>query len=179
MERLTPEEIIKERERVRADVSAAKAKVKDAIDSRFWSYTREYELGKLDTAKKILEEVERDITPVVLNPGEPIAPVTPSKIIEAVASYYRLTIPTLTGRDRDERRVLARQVAMYLIRQETNLTLAQVGKEIGGRTPATIHCAYGKIAHHLTTAGVLRGEGRSIQEDLLERFVIKRREAGV
>jgi len=165
---LKPEEIIAERERVRAAVSEAKAKVDDAIDSNLWSYTMEYQLGKLDTAKKILEEVEKDIAPLALYAAEPIAPVTPSKIIEIVASFYKLTIPALTGRNRYKRWVLARQVALYLIRQGTDLTLAQTGQEVGGRNPATVHFAYGKIAHLLLTDSGLKMEIRSIQKHLLE-----------
>lgn len=164
---MKPEEINTERERIRAAISEAKAKVKDAMDSGFWSYTREYQLGKLDTAKKILEEVEGDMAPVELDPAEPIAPLTPSLIIEAVASAYNFTTPTLTGRSKKKRFVLARQIAMYLTRQDTNRTLAQIGEEMGGRTPATISAAYVKIANQLLHDGVLRVEVRSIQEKLL------------
>jgi len=167
-----PEKISAERERIRAAISEAKAKVEDAIDSDLWSYIMEYQLGKLDTAKMILEEVERDIAPVVLNPVEPIAPVTPSQIIEAVASFCKLTIPALTGRDRHERWVLARQVAVYLIRQETDLTLAQIGKEIGGRNPSTINFAYGKIANLLLTDDILKMAIHSIQKKIRERVSV-------
>ncbi len=115
-----------ERERIRAAVSEARSKVEDAMDSGFWSYTREYQLGKLDTAKKILEEVEGDIEPVELDSANPIAPVKPSRIIEAVAYFYKFTLPTLTGRSRKKRVVLARQVATYLMASQAALLPLQI-----------------------------------------------------
>ena len=163
---LKPKEIVAERERVRAAVSEAKAKVEEAMGSSLWSWTMEYQLGKLDTAQKILEEVERDIAPVAPDPVESIVPVTPSQIVEAVASFYKFTPPTLTGHSREERVVLARQVAMYLIRQKTNCTLAQTGKELGGRSPATISFGYDKIAGRLNHDEVLRAEVRNIQKSM-------------
>lgn len=60
---LKPEEVAKERERVKQLVSEGKDKVQQAIVSDLWPYTMEYQLGKLDTAMKILKEVERDLQP--------------------------------------------------------------------------------------------------------------------
>ncbi|MDD5038895.1 MAG: chromosomal replication initiator protein DnaA [Dehalococcoidales bacterium] len=85
-----------------------------------------------------------------LNGDEPKkAAITPGLIIEAVVNSFQLTPTDLRSRKRDEAIVLARQVAMYLIRQETNCSLAAVGKELGGRSPATTSHAYQKIASNL------------------------------
>ncbi|MFC1985331.1 chromosomal replication initiator protein DnaA, partial [Chloroflexota bacterium] len=73
-------------------------------------------------------------------------PITPSLIIEAVANSFHFTPSDLKGRKRDEATALARQVAMYLIRQETDFSLAEIGQELGGKSPATISHAYEKIA---------------------------------
>jgi chromosomal replication initiator protein len=79
--------------------------------------------------------------------GEPkAASVTPHLIVEAVVEHFQITPSDLKGRKRDEATVLARQVAMYLLRQETDCSLAEIGKELGGRTPATVSYAYQKIA---------------------------------
>lgn len=169
---MKPEGIIKERKRVKAAIGEAKAKLEEAIDSDLWSYIMEYQLGKLDIAKKILEEVVGDIEPSLPDSVGPIAPVTPTQIIEAVASFYKITTPVLTGQDRDKQWALARHVAMYLIRQETNLTLAQIGKEIGGRNLTTVHFAYARIAGQLPDDEALRMAIRSIQKKILERVSI-------
>lgn len=169
---LKPEGINEERKRVRTFISDARANVEDAIASELWSYVMEFQLGKLEVAKKILEEVERDIVRTT-NPADlPTALVKPSQIIEAVADFYHFTTPTLTGRGKKKRFVLARQVAMYLIRQMTDCTLAQTGEEMGGRTPATISHAYMKIGNQLPHDAVLRVEVRSIQKKILERVSV-------
>jgi len=84
------------------------------------------------------------------------APITPGRIIEAVVNSFQLTPSDLRGRKRDEATALARQVAMYLIRQETNCSLAEVGQELGDRSPATISHAYQKIATDINNNPSLR-----------------------
>ena len=91
-------------------------------------------------------------------------PATPSLIMEAVASSFKLTLSDLKGRKRDEETVLARQMAMYLIRQETDYSLAEIGKELGGRSPATISYAYGKIATGINNDPRLRRQVFNIQQ---------------
>jgi len=89
------------------------------------------------------------------NAPEP-APVTPSLIVESVINSFHLTPSDLKSRKRDEATALARQVAMYLMRQETNCSLAEIGQQLGGRSPATISHAYQKIANDITTSPALR-----------------------
>lgn len=94
----------------------------------------------------------KDITDKEPNPS----PVTPELIIEAVVNRFQLTPNDLKGRKRDEATALARQVAMYLIRQETDCSLAEVGRELGGRSPATVSHAYQKIANDMNNNPSLR-----------------------
>ena len=69
------------------------------------------------------------------------------------------------SRKRDEMTVLARQVAMYLIRQETDCSLAEIGQELGGRTPATVSHAYQKIADDIHNSPSLRRKVFEIQRE--------------
>ncbi len=97
--------------------------------------------------------------------SEPKTPaITPEIIIEAVVDSFQITPSDLRGRKRDEATVLARQVAMYLIRQETNSSLAKVGTELGGRSPATVSHAYQKIAADITGSPSLRRKVFDIQQ---------------
>jgi len=93
-------------------------------------------------------------------------PLTPSLIMEAVANSFQLTISDLRGRKRDETTVLARQVCMYLIRQETECSLAKIGKELGNRSPATISYAYEKMANAINNDPRLRHQVFNIQQKL-------------
>jgi len=93
-------------------------------------------------------------------------PVTPGLIMEAVANSFHLTLSDLRGRKRDETTVLARQTCMYLIRQETECSLAQIGKELDNRSPATISYAYEKIANAINNDPRLRHQVFNIQQKL-------------
>jgi len=92
-------------------------------------------------------------------------PVTPHLITEAVVNSFQLTPSDLRGRKRDEVTALARQVAMYLIRQETDCSLAEIGRELGGRSPATVSHGYQKIADDINNNPSLRRKVLDIQRE--------------
>lgn len=72
-----------------------------------------------------------------------------STIKAAVANVFHTTVTALESRARNEDIALIRQVAMYLLRQKTALTLFAIGKHLGDRTPATVAFGYQKIANAL------------------------------
>jgi len=92
--------------------------------------------------------------------------VTPSLVIEAVAKSFKLSSAVLKSQKRDRETTLARQVAMYLIRQEINYSLAQIGQELGGREPITVSYAYKKIANSVNSDPDLRYRLSDIKETL-------------
>jgi len=96
----------------------------------------------------------------------PTAPVTPHLIMESVVDRFQLTPSDLRGRKRDGATALARQVAMYLIRQETDCSLSVIGKELGGRTPATVSHAYQKIAEDINNDPYLKRKVFDIQQEI-------------
>ncbi len=96
----------------------------------------------------------------------PKAAITPAQVIEAVANSFQLAPIDLKSRKRDKETALARQVAMYLIRQELNCPLAQIGKELGGREPITVSSACKKIASTINSDAYLRQKIVDIQQVL-------------
>ena len=72
-------------------------------------------------------------------------PVTPGKIIEAVCRNFKVSSGELCGPKRKARLVRARQVLMYLLRQELNLPLGAVGTLVGGRDHSTVLYSIGKV----------------------------------
>lgn len=70
----------------------------------------------------------------------------PEDIVRRVADAYGVTIERLLGRDRSQEVALPRQVAMYLLREEANISLPQIGKALGGRDHTTILYGCEKIA---------------------------------
>jgi len=92
--------------------------------------------------------------------------MTPSQIIEAVANRFQLTPLDLKGRKRDKKIALARQLAMHLIRQENNCSLAQIGEELGGRDHHIVSLACKKIAGDMATDPDLRAKISDIKQEL-------------
>jgi len=90
--------------------------------------------------------------------------ITPSLVIEAVADSFQLALVDLKGRKRDKETTLARRVAMYLIRQETNCSMAQIGQELGGRDPSAVTNACKRIASDIDASHYLRRKILDIQQ---------------
>jgi chromosomal replication initiator protein len=66
------------------------------------------------------------------------------------ADYYKLTIEDLCGPARSRSVVNARQVAMYLCRELTELSLPKIGQAFGGRDHTTVMHANRKVREQLT-----------------------------
>ncbi len=90
------------------------------------------------------------------------ASLTPCLIIEAVADSFQLAPVDLKSQKRKQS-ALARQVAVYVIRQETDYSLAQVGQELGGRDPSFVSRAYKEIASDMDVNPYLRRKISDIQ----------------
>jgi len=74
---------------------------------------------------------------------------TPDIIIEETSKYYLLSAEDLKGQSRTRNTVLARQIAMHLIRKLTNLSLQDVGEIFGGRDHATVISSVRKIEENI------------------------------
>lgn len=70
-------------------------------------------------------------------------------MLETTAGYFGLSFADLTGRRRDKKAVLARHIAIYLLRKEYDYSLTQIGKDLGSRNHVTILHAYKKISREL------------------------------
>jgi len=77
---------------------------------------------------------------------QPAARVTMEDILGAVSSYYSLRTEDLLGPRRSRSLAVARQVAMYLARDLTAMSLPQVGQALGGRDHTTVMHGCEKIA---------------------------------
>ena len=94
------------------------------------------------------------------------ASITPDLVLEAVASSFQLMLVDLKGRKKDKETALARQVAMYLIRQATNCSLAQIGQALGGKNPSTVSHACEKITSDVDTSPYLRRKIMDIEQKI-------------
>lgn len=92
------------------------------------------------------------------------APV--ERTIEAVASYYGLAPEALSGKKRDKQTVLARHVAMYLLREHHNCGLAEIGRMLGNRDHSTVLHGCGKIATGINIDSTLASSVQGILQQL-------------
>lgn len=95
--------------------------------------------------------------------------VQPLQIIETVATSFGLTKDQMLGRDRTRQVALCRQVAMYLLREEANYSLPQIGEALGGRDHTTVMYACEKVADLLERDHRLRRQLVDIREQLYGR----------
>ena len=89
-------------------------------------------------------------------------------VLDAVGRYYNLGLSDLQGKARDKRVVGPRQVAMYLLRSQTSLSLNEIGVLLGGRDHTTVLHGCDKIANDLDRDGRLRTDVRAVQDLLVE-----------
>lgn len=85
--------------------------------------------------------------------------ITPDLIIKEIHKHYHIPIEDLLGKKRTKDVVTPRQMMMYLMRHEANLSFPEIGKEIGGRDHSTIMHGCEKIASDIS-------ENIQIKEDI-------------
>jgi chromosomal replication initiator protein len=90
----------------------------------------------------------------------------PETVLQAVASYFNVPLASLTGKGRDKDVVVPRQVAMYLMREETSASLSLIGAEIGGRDHSTVMHGSEKIAQEIERDEALRKQVMELREQL-------------
>jgi chromosomal replication initiator protein len=126
-------------------------------------------IKKLTAYKDILNEV---ITPEavkraiedVTNSGPEIP--APDKIIRETARYYSLRPEDLKGQNRSKGPAEARQVAMYLMRSLTNLSLNDIGEHFENRNHATVLSSIRKIEDMLKTEPSMSAKIRDISSNV-------------
>src|SRR5262249_37843500 len=91
---------------------------------------------------------------------------TVERIAERVGSYFRVDPRQMQSRRRLRSALLLRQVGMYLARQLTPLSLAQIGAYFGGRDHTTVLHACRKVEQALSSDAALSGAVRQLQADL-------------
>jgi chromosomal replication initiator protein len=105
---------------------------------------------------QLAEMVLKDLIPEAQGPE-----ITAATIMGQTASYFGLSIDDLCGTSRSRVLVTARQIAMYLCRELTDLSLPKIGQQFGGRDHTTVMHAERKIRS-------LMAERRSIYNQVTE-----------
>ena len=146
---------------------SAPAEVLEFIGSKITTNIRELEGALIRVtafASLNRQPVDVGLAEIVLRdliPSEQASQITAATIMAQTAQYYALTIDDLCSGSRSRQLVTARQIAMYLCRELTELSLPKIGQQFGGRDHTTVMHADRKIRE-------LMGERRAIYNQVTE-----------
>jgi chromosomal replication initiator protein len=98
--------------------------------------------------------------------------LTPDQVVALVADKFKVTVDQLIGRDRSREIALPRQVAMYLLRRESNVSLPQIGEALGGRDHTTVMYAIQQIANKIETDSGLRRDVIDIKQQMYGQVAV-------
>lgn len=139
------------RNKIRQEKVGAPPEVLSYIASRFTINIRELEgallrvtaFASLTKQPLTLQLAEMVLKDIVSDPND--QEITPALIKAQTAGYFETTVNDLCSPSRSRSLTEARQIAMYLCRELTELSLPQIGKEFGGRDHTTVMHANKKI----------------------------------
>ncbi len=151
------------RKKAQADNVAIPDDVFDYIAENIQSNIRELEgvLTRLSaysslSKRKIDLNLTKECLQNLITPNEPVI-VTGERIQEKVAEFYQIRIDDFKAKKRTKNIAYPRQIAMYLCREMTDLSLPKIGELFGGRDHTTVLHAYDKIAAELKNDQNLQG----------------------
>ncbi|MGW4857630.1 chromosomal replication initiator protein DnaA [Kocuria palustris] len=138
------------RKKADADGTQAPPEVLEYIASHISTNIRELEgalirvtafasLNKQDVDLPLAELVLKDL--ITDDDGE----ITAATILGQTAAYFDISLDELKSKSRTRTLVTARQIAMYLLRELTDMSLPKIGQELGGRDHTTVMHADRKI----------------------------------
>ena len=124
-------------------------------------------IKKLTAFREIMNrEITREDVIAVLEDITKEYDVQPDRIIRETARYYNLRTEELRGQNRSKIPTLARQIAMYLMRTLTNLSLNEIGAEFEDRNHATVLSSIRKIEDLIRTDPHMAATIRSITSNI-------------
>jgi len=118
-------------------------------------------LNAVPVTTQLAQEILQNI---LYNPRQKT--LSPAKIVETVARYYGVPVEQLRGKARDKQVVLPRQIAMYLMREETEAPLLRIGEALGGRDHSTVLHGCEKIEREMAENDDFRRDVGALREML-------------
>ncbi len=150
---------------------ALKPLILEMLAERVRTNIRELE-GNLNRVVAYAKLTQSEITPELVNDAISDLPrqreLSDEMVLTAVASYYRLDREAIKGRKRDKKTVRARQVAMYLMKEDANLRSTAIGRFLGGKDHTTVQHGCRTIENRQHNDSQLRREIFAIREILVK-----------
>jgi chromosomal replication initiator protein len=98
--------------------------------------------------------------------------LTPRDVLNTVSKFYIIPSDRIVGRDRTQEVAFPRQVAMFLMREQSGFSLPRIGEELGGRDHTTVMYACDKVADMIERDDQLRKQVMQIKELLYGQAVL-------
>ena len=117
------------------------------------------QLGDIPATPQIVESALIDLLPRK-------SEIKPADIIQTVADQFGIPVERVLSHDRSREVARPRQIAMFLMREEANCSLPQIGEALGGRDHTTILYGCEKIADLLERDDRLRRQVIALREKL-------------
>lgn len=110
----------------------------------------------VEFAKRILNDIIKDNEKAV----------APERIRSMVARHYKIKVADMDSKKRNAEITLPRQVAMYICREETDLSLPKIGKLFGGRHYSTVIHSHEKVQELMKNDETFSNEISKLMEEL-------------
>jgi len=114
----------------------------------------------LETVQQAIRDMFKE------NPG--LKP-TASLIIDEVARFFNIEPDQLKSKQRGKETVIPRQIAMYITREMTDLSLPEIGREMGGRDHSTVIHSINKIEEQLKNDPDMKNQIKDLMSNIRER----------
>ena len=103
---------------------------------------------------------------VSVNRTSKLRPLSPKQVVEKVAKYYDLSVRDLQSKSRVSNIKTARQIAMFLLSKELNLSTNKIATEVGVKDHTTVMHGVKKIEKDLKINFLLRDQIEEIKEKI-------------
>lgn len=94
--------------------------------------------------------------------------LTPQKILQSVSDFYEVKEEEITSRCRKKKIVKPRQIVIYLLRNEIELSFPEIGRLVGGRDHSTAIYAFEKMKNEIEKNELLRDQLKFIREKFID-----------
>jgi chromosomal replication initiator protein len=161
------------RKKAESDKIRISEEILDYMAARISSNIRELEgalirvtafaaLNRTAIDMNLVQAVLKDMVPL----GEDGNTIAPMEIVKAVSDYFKLSQEELFGKSRSQAIVVARQIAMYLCREKTSMSLPKIGALFGGRDHTTVMYAIKKVSDLMSERRYIYNQVTDIRANL-------------
>lgn len=119
--------------------------------------------GRVLNLKEVEEILKRKI--------KPSKTITPEQVIKTIANYFNIEEKSLIEKTRRKEIVKPRQIAMFLLRNDFNISYPFIGRRLGQKDHTTAIHAFKKISNDIKTDKKLEGEVNVIRDMMLKKCV--------